>query len=34
MAYDEVLAQRLREILADRYSIEEKRMCGGLTPAR
>jgi len=30
MAYDEGLAQRLREIFADRYEIEEKRMFGGI----
>jgi hypothetical protein len=30
MAYDEGLAQRLREILADRYGVEEKRMFGGI----
>jgi hypothetical protein len=30
MAYDEGLAQRLREIFADRYKVEEKRMFGGI----
>ena len=30
MAYDEGLAQRLREIFADRYRTEEKRMFGGI----
>jgi len=30
MAYDEGLAQRLREIFADRYEVEEKRMFGGI----
>jgi hypothetical protein len=30
MAYDEGLAQRLREIFADRYEIGEKRMFGGI----
>ena len=30
MAYDEGLAERLREIFADRYDIDEKRMFGGL----
>ena len=30
MAYDEGLAERLREIFADRYDIDEKKMFGGL----
>lgn len=30
MAYDEGLAQRVREVLADRKDLEEKRMFGGL----
>lgn len=30
MAFDEGLAQRLREILADREDVVEKRMFGGL----
>ena len=30
MAYDEGLAQRLREIFAERYKFEEKRMFGGI----
>ena len=30
MAYDEGLAERLREIFADREDVEEKRMFGGL----
>jgi len=30
MAYDEGLAERLREIFADRYDVDEKRMFGGL----
>lgn len=30
MAYDEGLAQRLRELLADRSDVEEKKMFGGL----
>jgi hypothetical protein len=30
MVYDEGLAQRLREIFADRYEVEEKRMFGGI----
>jgi TfoX/Sxy family transcriptional regulator of competence genes len=30
MAYDEVLAERLRDVLADRKGITEKRMFGGL----
>ena len=30
MAYDEGLAERLREIFADRYDVSEKRMFGGL----
>ena len=30
MAYDEGLAERLREIFADRYDMDEKRMFGGL----
>lgn len=30
MAYDEGLAQRLREIFADREDVEEKKMFGGL----
>lgn len=31
MAYDEALAQRIRERLADLPSVEEKEMMGGLT---
>jgi hypothetical protein len=31
VAYDEGLAQRVRETLADRRDIEEKRMFGGLS---
>lgn len=31
MAYDEGLAERLREILADEPNLEEKRMFGGLS---
>ena len=30
MAYDEGLAQRLREVMADHDDIEEKKMFGGL----
>lgn len=30
MAYDEGLAQRLRELLANRHDIEEKAMFGGI----
>ena len=30
MAYDEGLAERLREIFADRYDVAEKRMFGGI----
>ena len=30
MAYDEGLAERLREIFADRYDIDEKKMFGGI----
>ena len=30
MAYDETLAQRIRELLADRHSVVEKRMFGGI----
>ena len=30
MAYDEGLAQRLRELLADRSDVAEKKMFGGL----
>jgi TfoX/Sxy family transcriptional regulator of competence genes len=31
VAYNEELAERIREILADRTDVEEKRMFGGLT---
>lgn len=31
MAYDEGLAQRVREALVDQQGVEEKRMFGGLT---
>ena len=31
MAYDEGLAQRVRDILVDRVGIEEKKMFGGLS---
>jgi TfoX/Sxy family transcriptional regulator of competence genes len=31
MAYNEILAQRVREALATRPEVEEKRMMGGLT---
>ena len=31
MAYNEELAERVREALADRTDVEEKRMFGGLT---
>jgi len=31
MAYDEGLAERIREILADEAGLSEKRMFGGLT---
>ena len=31
MAYDEGLAQRVREILSDQTTVVEKRMFGGLT---
>ena len=30
MAYDEGLAERLGEIFADRYDIDEKKMFGGI----
>lgn len=30
MAYDEGLAERIREILQDRHDVEEKKMFGGL----
>ena len=30
MAYDEALAQRIRELLADKHSVVEKRMFGGI----
>ena len=30
MAYDEGLAQRIREQLQDRFDVEEKKMFGGL----
>lgn len=30
MAYDETLAQRIRELLADKHSVVEKRMFGGI----
>jgi TfoX/Sxy family transcriptional regulator of competence genes len=30
MAYDEGLAERLREIFTDRYDIDEKKMFGGI----
>lgn len=30
MAYDEVLANRLRELLADEHNVTEQRMFGGL----
>jgi TfoX/Sxy family transcriptional regulator of competence genes len=30
MAYDEGLAQRVRELLAERAGVSEKRMFGGL----
>jgi TfoX/Sxy family transcriptional regulator of competence genes len=30
MAYDEGLAERLREIFADHYDIDEKKMFGGI----
>jgi len=30
LAYDEGLAERLREIFADRYDFDEKRMFGGI----
>ena len=30
MAYDEVLAERVRELLADRTDVTERRMFGGL----
>ena len=30
MAYDETLAQCIRELLADRHSVVEKRMFGGI----
>ncbi|MDX1510540.1 MAG: TfoX/Sxy family protein [Nitriliruptorales bacterium] len=30
MAYDEVLAQRVRELLADRHDVREQRMFGGI----
>lgn len=31
MAYDEGLAQRIRDILIDRHDVVEKKMFGGLT---
>ena len=31
MAYDEGLAQRVRDILVDRVDVEEKKMFGGLS---
>ena len=30
MAYDETLAQRIRELLADKHSVVEKKMFGGI----
>ena len=30
MAYDEVLAERIRELIADRTGLSEKKMFGGL----
>jgi TfoX/Sxy family transcriptional regulator of competence genes len=30
LAYDETLAQRIRELMADRHSVVEKRMFGGI----
>jgi TfoX/Sxy family transcriptional regulator of competence genes len=30
LAYDETLAQRIRELLADKHSVVEKRMFGGI----
>lgn len=30
MAYDEGLAERLRDIFAERYDVEEKKMFGGI----
>lgn len=30
MAYDETLAERIRDLLADRSEIEEKKMFGGI----
>ena len=30
MAYDEGLAERVREVLADRHDVTEKKMLGGL----
>ena len=30
MAYDEGVAERIREVFADRFDIDEKRMFGGL----
>ena len=30
MAYDEVLAERVRELLAERTDVSERRMFGGL----
>ncbi len=30
MAYDETLAQRIRELMADKHSVVEKRMFGGI----
>ena len=30
MAYDETLAQRIRELMADKHSVVEKKMFGGI----